>query len=124
MTWTTKVLEESRAVQVLCEGHLSSDDLTMMAIETAYLVREHGHGKVLVELSNVKLDFAADRLSDFLDVYLENNIPLATRIGIVFKVTRSTFPFANFLETARQYGFKAEFLVEGKQRDGWLSGNT
>lgn len=120
MVWTTKVLEESAAVQVLCEGRLSLDDLTMIAIETAYLIRQYGHGKVLIELSDAKLDFAAERLSLFLDVYLEHHLPPTTRIGVVFKAGRPTFPFANFLETAKQYGFKADFLVEGKQRETWL----
>ena len=121
MVWTTKVLDESQTVQVTCAGRLSLDDLTMIAVETAHLIRGHGHGKVLVELSDARLDFAADGLSELLDIYLEHHIPLTTRIGIVLKAGRPTYPFSKFLETAKQYGFKVEFLVDGKQREGWLS---
>lgn len=124
MTWQTQLLENSGTVQLLCSGSVSADDLMMMAIEAGYLVRQHGCGKILVDLSDVKHDFTADELCVLLDALVEDRIPTTTKCGVVFSPGRPTQAFSKFLSIAKSYGYQADFLVGGEQRDIWLMAAT
>ena len=121
MTWKTELQEDAKTVQVLCAGRVSRDDLTMLAIEAGFLVKEHQCSKVLVDLSRARLAFATDDLYELLDIYAEYHVPAATQTGIAIRADASTQVFTKFLGIAKSRHYVVELLVGDKQRDAWLA---
>jgi hypothetical protein len=122
MTWTTELQEDAQSVHILCAGRISRDDLIMLAIEASYLVQQHGCGSILIDLSWARLDFGADELRDIIDIYMEYHVAPTTRSGIALRPGVLLQPYATFLATAKQHGYRIELLVGEQQRKAWLSG--
>lgn len=121
MVWKTQLQKDSAAVLVQCTGTLSLEDLTMLAIEAGFLVKEHQCSKVLVDLSRARLAFATDDLYELLDIYAEYHVPAATQTGIAIRADASTQVFTKFLGIAKSRHYVVELLVGDKQRDAWLA---
>lgn len=120
MSWNTQLDEKLRAIRASCAEHLSLDDLVMLAIETSFLVKKHGCTKILIDLSQARLDFPTDELSRLVELYVEYRLPQATRSGIVMGPEATAGDFSQLLAVAKQRGYVVD-VVAKQQADAWLS---
>ena len=123
MNWKTQTDDERQALLVLCSGNFSLEDLTMLAIEASFLVREHDHAAVLIDLSEAELSFPAFHLRSLLDVYAENSLPPATRTGILLGARHASRNFSQLLSAAKEYGYPLALLADQEQVKLWLAGD-
>lgn len=119
MAWKTELDDDLGTLRVLCDGRLSPDDLTMLAIETSFLAQEHGCGKILLDLAQVSLDFPASQLCELLDTYAEYHLKPTTRTGLVLGQKSAPQDLSQVLATAKSYGYPLEVLTV-EQAKAWL----
>lgn len=124
MSWKTYVMENLRAIRVQCSDSISNEDLTMLALEICYVVKEHGYDKVLLDLSAEPLVFRARELSTVIDVYAETRIPTTVATAFILGAKDRPEKYSAVLATVKEYGYSAELLVGEQQVQAWLSSPT
>lgn len=124
MSWKTYVMENFRAIRVQCSDSISNEDLTMLALEVCYLVREHGYDKVLLDLSQEPPIFRTQELSTVIDVYAETHMPKTVATAFVLGTKDWPEKYSKVLATVKEYGYSAELLVGEQEVRAWLSSPT
>lgn len=122
MTWKTELNDAARTIRVLCTGTLSMNDMTMMVIETSFLAKENGCGKILFDLADAAMIFPAEQFGALLDSYAECGIPLSTHTALLVAAKDAPKELSKLLATAREYGYRIEVLTDRAQAGAWLDG--
>ena len=119
MTWKTELDKEQTTLRIQCSGDLSTNDLTMLAIEAGFLAQQHVCAKILVDLAEVSAAFPLSGLSELLDSYADYHLPQTTRTGIVLGPLHTSQDLAQVLAAAKRHGYTVEALT-GEQSKVWL----
>ena len=120
MSWKTELNDATGTIRVDCTGTLAMDDMTMMVIETSFLARENGCGKILIDLVDAAMIFPAEQFGALLDSYAECGIPLTTRTALVVAAKDTPKELSKLLATAREYGYRINVLADRSQAEAWL----
>lgn len=121
MSWKMQLNESAGTVEVQCSGNLALDDLTMLVIETSFVMEENGCSTVLLDLSDAVMGFSTDALAVLLDIYAEYSVPLSSRSGILLGAEDAAKDFSKFLTAAKEYGYRIDLLTESRQVSAWLA---
>src|SRR4051812_15956474 len=121
MSWKLQLNEAAGTVEIQCADTLSLDDLTMMVIETSFVMEENGCSKVLFDLSDAVMAFPTDALAVLLDIYAEYRVALSSRSGILLGAEDAAKDFSKFLAAAKEYGYRIDLLTERRQVTAWLA---
>lgn len=121
MGWEINIHEDSQALQAVCDGHLSADDLTMMAIEICHQAREHRNTQVLLDFSKARIDFSIPDVSDLPDLYREYGLSTEIRAALLFShADRHAKCFAEFAKLSKDAGYTLNMFTSNHEAWAWL----
>lgn len=120
MTWETVLSKNHRLVQVSCLDRISADDLTMLTVETVFLIKQHSSSRVLIDLSKARMGFSAADARELLDIYAEYHVPKITRSAIVLPDQKSRKEMSALTPMLEEYGYQLMMFVDTQEAEHWL----
>lgn len=124
MSWKMFQIDHIAAIRVSCTGDLSADDMTQLAIETCFAVKQHDIQHVLLDISAATLTFPTAQLAALTDLYEDYRLPKTVRSAIVLGSKEWPENFSKVIAAAKEKGYSMDLLVGEAQVKAWLPETT
>lgn len=122
MPWTAKFNERLRAVEVISQGIITSEDLRQQTRETLALSTRHRTDQFLIDAHQLQSAFTVFDLIALVEAFRELGAPQPGRMAVVLPVSSESARTVRFFETvARNRTYDVRVFRNRARAEAWLA---